>query len=531
MPNIYSDTSVLDPNSDGKWAEFPDPPVQDEVLDWWFRLQDDLLSEARGVYFTTMTKKDLIGSDAERQVDLLLKAKGEGGSRNNHNWKDVRVVGELKQSEQEIRSKNTVLQISRYVRDIFTAQPTRRFVHAFAVCGTKMETWVFDRSGPYSSGVLDVYKDPERFFQVILGYAMMSDEELGLNTFTTQNGDGARTITVERAESGEETVLRLDPAPLCSQPAIVCRGMSCFLAKDGDKMEAVAKFSWTSDKRRPEVDLLKLARQRGVKGVARVIGHSAITSVTDMRDGLTFDNRYTFRSAAPSTTSSFTQSHSHNPLSQSFTQLRGLELLTALRDSIKAHRSLYLDRKILYRDISENNIIITNPEKAEGSSGMLIDLDLGKEIGTRSGARHQTGTIEFMAIEVLLNVDHTYQHDLESFFYVLIWQCGRHGWRFSGNPRDQPKDSLLTKWYTGTFRDITQIKQSDMGASEFEDILKEFPLQFDSIKPLCRELQRLFFSIYDGDIFTGTPVGPKKMYGPIIQAFDKAIHDIKAAEA
>jgi hypothetical protein len=133
----------------------PIPPIQNDVLDWLFRFQDELLSDARGVYFTTTSKKDLIGSDAERQVDLLLKAKSEGGSQTKHDWKDIRVVGELKQSEQEIRTKSTLLQISRYVRDVFTAQPTRRFVHAFAVCRTKMEAWVFDRSGPYSSGVLD----------------------------------------------------------------------------------------------------------------------------------------------------------------------------------------------------------------------------------------------------------------------------------------------------------------------------------------------------------------------------------------
>ena len=103
------------------------------------------------------------------------------------------------------------------------------------------------------------------------------------------------------------------------------------------------------------------------------------------------------------------------------------ELLEALRDAIKAHRSLYLMGNILHRDISENNIIITDPEKADGFTGMLIDLDLAKEIGSgRSGARHQTGTMEFMAIEVLRKVAHTYRHDLESFFYVLLWICGRH---------------------------------------------------------------------------------------------------------
>jgi hypothetical protein len=35
------------------------------------------------------------------------------------------------------------------------------------------------------------------------------------------------------------------------------------------------------------------------------------------------------------------------------------EFLEACRDFIKAHRSLYYDGKILHRDISENNIIVT----------------------------------------------------------------------------------------------------------------------------------------------------------------------------
>ena len=51
------------------------------------------------------------------------------------------------------------------------------------------------------------------------------------------------------------------------------------------------------------------------------------------------------------------------------------QLLEALRDAIKAHQSLYTVGKILHRDISENNIIITDPEKTGGFAGMLIDLD------------------------------------------------------------------------------------------------------------------------------------------------------------
>ena len=101
------------------------------------------------------------------------------------------------------------------------------------------------------------------------------------------------------------------------------------------------------------------------------------------------------------------------------------EPLTALRDSIKAHSSLYFKGKILHRDISENNIIITDPKKANGFTGMLIDLDLTKEIGSEQiGETHPTGTMEFMSIEVLRKVPHSYRHDVESF-YVLLWICAR----------------------------------------------------------------------------------------------------------
>ena len=47
-----------------------------------------------------------------------------------------------------------------------------------------MKLWGFDRSGPYSSGIFDIHKEPEQFIRAIAGYTTMSDEELGLDTFT-----------------------------------------------------------------------------------------------------------------------------------------------------------------------------------------------------------------------------------------------------------------------------------------------------------------------------------------------------------
>ena len=63
-----------------------------------------------------------------------------------------------------------------------------------------------------------------------------------------------------------------------------------------------------------------------------------------------------------------------------FTSAR--ELLEVIRDAITAHRSLLEDGKMLYRDISESNIIIATLTAKGDSKGRLIDMDLGKELNS-----------------------------------------------------------------------------------------------------------------------------------------------------
>ena len=335
-----------------------------------------------------------------------------------HDWEDVEVIGELTVSDHNKKAK--LLQIGRYVRDVFSVQPTRRYVHAFTLCGNDMQAWVFDRSGPYSSTAFDIHEEPERFIRTIAGYVMMSDEELGLDNLIERH-DGDRFITVVEDATGKERRLQLDPAPIAYQRAILCRGTSCFRAKtpSSKNSQYVAKFSWVSDKRRPEADLLRLARERGVEGVAKLFGHHRITSIAEMGEGLTFGKPYAFRNTTLSPASSFSRSQSLLP--QPFGQIRSLGTARDLpkkRKSVDAGGSpskRSRSNSQLHRDISENNIIITDPKEANGFTGMFIDTEYGKENGSgRSGARQQTGTMEFMAIQVLQRVAHTSRHDLES---------------------------------------------------------------------------------------------------------------------
>ena len=119
---------------------------------------------------------------------------------------------------------------------------------------------------------------------------------------------------------------------------------------------------------------------------------------------------------------------------------------------------------VLHRDISENNLMIYRPgetdripdevseqyfvhsasqapklNKVQSSHGILNDFDMAsmrKKDGTidsdKDRHHHLTGTRPFMALDLLETPSateptfHLYRHDLESFFYILVWAATRY---------------------------------------------------------------------------------------------------------
>ncbi|KAG6023351.1 hypothetical protein E4U40_004000 [Claviceps sp. LM458 group G5] len=396
--NLYSD-------SEKKWLHLPRQPAEDNVCSWWLGPQNDFLATEQAAY-SERSRQDQDGSDSEhygsdyeysQELELLVKKRRTGSAVEKHNWVnwgDVLAIGRLAQSEQT-EAKELLLEFGSAVREVFAQQPTRRFVHAFTMTGTTMETWVFDRSGPYSGATFNVHEESEKFVQVLCGYLMMRDEELGLDIFTKEK-DGRHRYPI-----GEP---------------IVSRVMTCFPAKPIGALEfdRVVKYSWIPSTWTPDADLLSKLNEHRAQGVAtaKVVGcDREITRISKLRDGLTFSTQrqdqipYDDRVLRVLTVT---------PLGRPLKKFESiLELLECIRDAIKVHRSLYMESGILHGDISVRSIIITEPAKADGYKGMLIDLDLAHDITKGpSGTRHRTGTIEFMAIGVLLGQQHTYRHDL-----------------------------------------------------------------------------------------------------------------------
>lgn len=74
--------------------------------------------------------------------------------------------------EQPLYGKSaTYLQLAGLVRELFKAQPRRKFIHAFQLCGHIFRAWRFDRAGALGSEPFSVHEQPKRLLTVLLDYA------------------------------------------------------------------------------------------------------------------------------------------------------------------------------------------------------------------------------------------------------------------------------------------------------------------------------------------------------------------------
>ncbi|KAK3371889.1 hypothetical protein B0H63DRAFT_550189 [Podospora didyma] len=425
--------------------------------------------------------KPIQGSTADRKLDVGFVDDPKAGKDSKCHWSHILVPGELKSNPAADIAGKAWLDIGTYAREVLAAQDTRRFVLGFTICGSLTRVWEFDRLGGLASERFDINEDGSRFMFTVLGFLYMSEEDLGFDpTFIAANGQ--RFIEIERNGSKERLVI---DEVMQRARCVAGRATTCWKAhrEDLPQVPLVIKDSWQYPERDEEGELLCEVTHQGVINMARHYHHETVQihgADDDVRNNirgglditLATNNRPERSTLQPamaasevsrrgpksstvagekrsSTQTGASLPHSKRPCSASLVKAGGdlsnrlhrlvilrdygkpiykassrTSLLAALSGCIEGHESL---RKVgvVHRDISINNLLINEDTSNPSGPSFLIDLDLAikEDREGASGAKGKTGTRAFMAIGVLLGEQHSFMHDLESFFWVLFWIC------------------------------------------------------------------------------------------------------------
>ncbi|KAF7969843.1 hypothetical protein HWV62_25912 [Athelia sp. TMB] len=205
---------------------------------------------------------------------------------------------------------------------------------------------------------------------------------------------------------------------------------------------------------------------------------------------------------------------------------------------------------VLHRDISSGNILITGNQD-RGKRGVLIDFDNACNLNNYNSAPDDpsTGTRAFMSSEILTKsemkllgniqmgassapvaakpiVGHLPVHDLEAFFWVLVYFCisregpARRRAELSQEPSADTKP--LVRHFTGLFAAESDLFLSDKKQNVWnsdavaqKSIMHNVSRRTAPLIPLIAKMYRLLKHAYTTRLFDN-------LHDAIIEAFDEA---------
>ncbi|VCU40254.1 Bgt-20565 [Blumeria graminis f. sp. tritici] len=495
------------------------------------------LSQLRGQYCRTERTRHSLKSKGKTQLDFLVKSI-DFPNEEPAEFENINLLGEFTKLPSEEERKKKFIKLSRSVREVFCAQPLRRYLHGFYLFGDEFELWIFDRSGAYSAGPKKIVDDKEMLVRAISSYLLMSNEELCCDMSILQNGED-RFVHFPKIGDVPGPLFEIKPEPMVQPTRLITRGTTCFETKDEMTM---IKYSWTNSKENTEIDFLNIAKT--VRGVVNIIASEVIYDTKSHMDNLEISSATPWElSAAEDYTYSGT--HKKEIVKPSFVRNRRLiriamtpsgrtiyssgtilDFVMDIRDAIKGHEGL-VGKENLDGDISEGNIILLKTSPANDLHGMLIDFDLSVMMkGNLASEDRQslTGTIKFMALERLQHacdtgesIRRTCRHDRESFFNVFIVGCIEYE-EVSAN-----KSKNLDRWCTNEVENSFTNKRDSV--VHFDKILIKFTASFKGLKDLAKMLRKILFN--DDGEYIETPQDCGPLYRKIIKAFEETIEDIK----
>jgi hypothetical protein len=492
--------------------------------------------------------RPLQGSTADRKLDIGFVDDPNAGVNSKCRWSQILIPGELKSNPSADKASKAWLDLGRYAREVLAAQDSRRFVVGFTLCGPLMRLWIFDRLGAIASEQFDINEDGLQFVSVMLGFLWMNEEQLGFDPTIITVGD-KRYIEIER-ENGKERLI-IDRL-IKRVPCVAGRATTCWKAykEEDPNTPLVVKDSWQYPEREEEGELLREATEKGVMNVARYFHHETVSVGSrdddiraNVRKGLDITKATNYKPEKvmppPSTTGQRASRRDRNSSntgrrkrSSSCTALRLppskrtcssspikhavanrvhrrvvvrdygkpiykassiVSLLAQLEGCINGYESLHVRADMLQCDISPNNLLINEEDDNPSWPAFLIDLDLAVKENREepSGARGKTGTRAFMAIGVLLDEEnHSFMHDLESFFWVLFWICIHYD-----GPAKDVGATEFEKWNYVNMEELAELKSGLVSRERhfLNRITKAFTPYYQPLIPYVNRLRQAVF--------------------------------------
>ncbi|KAI1475416.1 hypothetical protein F4774DRAFT_429038 [Daldinia eschscholtzii] len=470
-------------------------------------------------------------------------------------WSQILIHGELKSNPSADTASKAWLDIGKYSQKILLAQDTRRFAIGFTLCGSSMRIWLFDRIGGIASDQFDVNKDGRRFVYTILGFFWMDETQLGFDPTIITSGS-ERYIEIDRNGRRERLIIDrvIMRTPYIAGRATTCWKAR---SETDLKTPLVIKDSWQDTEREEEGELLREATTQNINNMARYYHHYTVQVYgadddiqNNVRKGLNVTTAqnycpqhsmipreavntsnyqesrsitlcrkrftsqidtslpFTKRLCSASSTKANSNDNSNNLPNRIHRRLivrdygkpiykasSHAALLKALEGCIAGHESLHR-AGILHRDISVNNLMINEDDSNPSWSSFLIDLDLAikEERNDASEAKNRMGTRAFMAIGALEGEQHSFMHDLESFFWVLFWICIH-----DDGPREKKErlDKVVLKydkWNYINMDDLADAKIATIVEKRFrETMANDFTEYYQSLASLVNELRKVVF--------------------------------------
>ncbi|KAF5383837.1 hypothetical protein D9615_003854 [Tricholomella constricta] len=173
-------------------------------------------------------------------------------------------------------------------------------------------------------------------------------------------------------------------------------------------------------------------------------------------------------------------------------------------DCLEGHYHAFANSKVLHRVLSANNLRFRCTDNTSGKAkGILTDWDMASDVKANddilpSTATHRTGTIPFMAIDLLIvnkrPPPHLFRHDLESFFYILVWAAFYYDFDKKERRETKPLPQLEEEWNNADLKGCANSKKGFLTDPDARnELFALVPLEGQSLLPWMNSVWLLFW--------------------------------------